>query len=478
MRKVPSSTAASWIKSAMTFRANPPSPFTLRHVQTAHELLKGKWTAQANAKVVQTDEKRTSSCKRKKSLQHEDKNMPLNLIPAARMKFTTYDKAWDFYNNYARCAGFGIRQRAQHKTNTYIVCSREGTHKQTVLDYPRKRQKTSKRIDCKAKIRVKKRKDGKFVIEMVELNHNHKMLESPGMLLHKRSHKKDDPLIDQLVKDMQLDNHTHAQMMSTLSRMSGGLQYMGHTSRDWVNKKQKFAREESQYDVKKLLDFFEKMQKINPEFFYDYDVDADNRRYNLQDDKVMNSLWEDRHEWISAYYKEVFCARMTSTQRSESMNRILKQNFVKEKHDLHLFAQQVDKCIQTRKVVEHAQTVANEVNKKGPSKTAKNITTETNNFFISLVHNSAFLIMELEVKTTTQFGFEVQLSKVYTRAVFADFKETLYRSTPFRAERCPENPTKYLVHHYNRSNAFDWARHNFQVVADEQKGVYECECKL
>ncbi|XP_020156912.1 protein FAR1-RELATED SEQUENCE 1-like [Aegilops tauschii subsp. strangulata] len=268
--------------------------------------------------------------------------------------------------------------------------------------------------------------------------------------------------------------------------MSGGQQYMGHTSRNWVNKKHKFARGESQDDIKKLLDFFEKMQKINPEFFYDYDVAADNRKYkdhlallykaheklkddlnavlnhplmsseferawkdliqkyNLQNDEVMNSLWDDRHEWISAYYKEIFCARMTSTQRSESMNRILKKNFVKEKHDLHMFAQQVDKCIQTRKAVEHAEIVAN----------------------------------ESEVKTTTQFGFEVQLSKVYTRAVFADFKETLYRSTAFRAERCPENPTKCLVHHYNRSDAFDWARHNFQVVADEQKGVYECECKL
>jgi hypothetical protein len=42
--------------------------------------------------------------------------------------------------------------------------------------------------------------------------------------------------------------------------------------------------------------------------------------------------------------------------------------------------------------------------------------------------------MQSEVKTMTQFGFEVQLSKVYTRAVFADSKETLYRSTAFRAE--------------------------------------------
>ena len=87
------------------------------------------------------------------------------------------------------------------------------------------------------------------------------------------------------------------------------------------------------------------------------------QRYNLQDDEVMNSLWDDMHKWISSYYKEIFYARMTSTQRSKTLNRILKKNFVKEKDDLHLFAQQVDKYIQIRKAVEHVETVANEVNK-------------------------------------------------------------------------------------------------------------------
>ncbi|XP_020183820.1 protein FAR-RED IMPAIRED RESPONSE 1-like [Aegilops tauschii subsp. strangulata] len=409
--------------------------------------------------------------------------MPLNLIPAAGMKFTTYDKAWAFYNNYARCAGFGIRKRAKHRTNAYIVCSREGTHKQTVSDYHRKRQKTSKRIDCKAKIRVKKRKDGKFVIELVGLNHNHKILESPGMLLHMRSHNKDDPLIDQ---------------------------------------KQKFAREESQDDVKKLLDFFENMQKINPEFFYDYDVDADNRvrnifwanasckgsyedfgdcitfdttyktnkfhmplgvfvgvNHHLQSTIFVVALVRDEtmpsFEWVFKTFLRCMnnkppicmltdqCSSMKATLKTilpHTLHKLCQWHIMKKykdhlallykaheklKDDLNAVlnhplmpseferAWKVDKCIQTRKAVEHAETVAN----------------------------------ESEVKTTTQFGFEVQLSKVYTRAVFADFKETLYRSTAFRAERCPENPTKYLVHHYNRSDAFDWARHNFQVVADE-----------
>ena len=152
------------------------------------------------------------------------------------MKFSSYDNAWEFYNTYARHAGFGIRQRSNHKTYNYIVCSREGKHKETVSEHNRKCAKTSKRTGCRARIRVKERKKGSFVIEMVELKHNHKMIKSAGMLLHLCSHKRDDPLIDQLVKDMQLDNHTHAQMMSTLSRMSGGLHFMGHTSHDWVDK--------------------------------------------------------------------------------------------------------------------------------------------------------------------------------------------------------------------------------------------------
>ena len=126
----------------------------------------------------------------------QDKNMPPNLILVPGMKFTSYDNAWDFYNTYPRYAGFGICKKVKHKTNAYIVCTREGTCKQTVADYDRKREKTSKRIGCKARIRVKERKNESFVIQTVELNHNHKMLESPRMLLHMHSHKRDDPLID------------------------------------------------------------------------------------------------------------------------------------------------------------------------------------------------------------------------------------------------------------------------------------------
>jgi hypothetical protein len=69
-------------------------------------------------------------------------------------------------------------------------------------------------------------------------------------------------------------------------------------------------------------------------------------------------MWEDGKDWISAYFKEAFCARMTSTQRSESMNAILKRGYVNEQHNLHRFVEQVNNCIQNRQMKEHEQTMA------------------------------------------------------------------------------------------------------------------------
>jgi hypothetical protein len=69
-------------------------------------------------------------------------------------------------------------------------------------------------------------------------------------------------------------------------------------------------------------------------------------------------MWEDRKDWISAYFKEAFSARMTSTQQSESMNAIPKRGYVNKQRNLHRFVEQVNNCIQNRQMKEHEQTMA------------------------------------------------------------------------------------------------------------------------
>jgi len=46
--------------------------------------------------------------------------------------------------------------------------------------------------------------------------------------------------------------------------------------------------------------------------------------YGIREDETIKGLWDSRKLWVAAYFKPLYCGRMTSTQRSESVNRMLK----------------------------------------------------------------------------------------------------------------------------------------------------------
>ncbi|KAG2609216.1 hypothetical protein PVAP13_4KG059516 [Panicum virgatum] len=52
---------------------------------------------------------------------------------------------------------------------------------------------------------------------------------------------------------------------------------------------------------------------------------------------TIKALWEKREGWISAYFKGMYCGRMTSTQRLESQNRVFKDGYINESTSLHMF---------------------------------------------------------------------------------------------------------------------------------------------
>ncbi|XP_040258513.1 protein FAR1-RELATED SEQUENCE 5-like [Aegilops tauschii subsp. strangulata] len=440
------------------------------------------------------------------------------------MRFETFKEAKDFYNVYAKHAGFAVREGSKVKTRVYLYCMCYGVYESKVLEANRQWNKTTTRTNCEAKMRLKREKDGTLVVKEIVWEHNHRLQLTPQMLVFLHSHKNFDKTILEYVKYMQFKGIEHAQIMSIL----GG--------DDPAN-----SRMDDVDDVLKTVNFFREMKAINREFFCDMQLDESDRvknifwanasyrgayqdfgdcvtfdttyktnkyhmplgvfvgtnnhlqttffgfaltrnedadsfrwlfktflrcmrgkaptciitdqcptmalairdafkntvhklcrwhimkkyrehlaflynlhkdfkdeftsilnwplmptefeaaweglmdRYNLHDDATMVAMWNERERWISAYFKEIFCAKMTSTQRSESMNYVLKRNYRDQKR--------------------------------------------------------------------------------------------LKLSTLFTATETKE-PTKYLVRYNNPQKLSAWSQHAFQVVADPVGEIYECECKL
>lgn len=70
-------------------------------------------------------------------------------------------------------------------------------------------------------------------------------------------------------------------------------------------------------------------------------------KYDLADNPFMTRAYEVRAKWAKPYFTDVFCARMTSTQRSESANHVLKI-YVPCKSSINMFVKQYTKLIEDR----------------------------------------------------------------------------------------------------------------------------------
>jgi hypothetical protein len=60
--------------------------------------------------------------------------------------------------------------------------------------------------------------------------------------------------------------------------------------------------------------------------------------------------------WVMAYFKGLYCGRMTSTQRSESTNRVLKDGFVNSIMSLHQFAEKMLEALQHMDHIEEGES--------------------------------------------------------------------------------------------------------------------------
>lgn len=116
--------------------------------------------------------------------------------------------------------------------------------------------------------------------------------------------------------------------------------------------------------------------------------------YALEKNPYLYQIYETRDKWAKPFFCGIFCARMTSTQRSKSANHMLK-TYVPPGSSMHVFVKQFNKLMYDRDAEESFQEKWTRLG---------------------------------GVVYTVGEPIEKHAAKIYTRTMFEKFQEVLYKS--------------------------------------------------
>ncbi|KAL6626809.1 hypothetical protein ACP70R_030535 [Stipagrostis hirtigluma subsp. patula] len=167
------------------------------------------------------------------------------------------------------------------------------------------------------------------------------------------------------------------------------------------------------------------------------------KRYKLEDHPFMKKTYDKREKWAKPWAKDTFCARMASTQRSESANSMLKRQ-VPRNTSMNLFVKQYQTLLWRRA---NAECQAEH---------------ETKQFVF---------------KSKRVYAIEKHAMSIYTKNVFDLFREEVDKSTNYNVVR-QLGTNNFSVIHNNAEKRQKWARVTFAVSVSGDGQRYSCECGM
>ncbi|XP_020102584.1 protein FAR1-RELATED SEQUENCE 5-like [Ananas comosus] len=219
--------------------------------------------------------------------------------PYIGKEFNSAEAARTFYNSYAFRLGFSIRKASQYKarkqdgmmTSMLLTCSKEG--QSNVRDYDKRSSTTTqgqvtptkefahKRSGCKALMRVKMIKGGKWVVTRFTEEHNHDLIASPTKTRFLRSHRSISNEQKQVIQLLRDQNISTSQIMSYIAARDGSSQNINFTMKDLSNEIVSTNRGLVGVDVANALNYLHATHASDPSFFYSIEVDDNHMTKNI-----------------------------------------------------------------------------------------------------------------------------------------------------------------------------------------------------
>ncbi|KAL5773651.1 hypothetical protein ACOSP7_013290 [Xanthoceras sorbifolium] len=204
--------------------------------------------------------------------------------PRLGQEFASLDDVYNFYNKYAKEAGFSVRinsSRKNRENNEIVrkeyVCFKEGISvkaKGVVSETKRRRGIT--REGCNAKLAVVKSKAGTYTVSIFVEGHSH-ALAAPQRVHLLRSHRKESEGKKSVSRQLSAPNVSKHQEISMLEMQVGGIQTDGCTEKDICNCERDLHKELSGHDANMLCEHFLSEQEKNSGFSFAINRDDENR---------------------------------------------------------------------------------------------------------------------------------------------------------------------------------------------------------
>ncbi|KAJ4757333.1 FAR1-related sequence 1 [Rhynchospora pubera] len=161
-------------------------------------------------------------------------------------------------------------------------------------------------------------------------------------------------------------------------------------------------------------------------------------KYKVNNNKHLNNMFEKRADWAPVYFREIFFVEMSTSQRSESMNALLKL-WVNAHTSIYKFVCSIDNIWQA----------------------------EGDQDFITMNENPQLWF---------KFQLELDARQVYTRNVFSVFKQLLQdRCLGILIEK--ERDTLYEVRIDSNPDFKHWKPVSYIVNVNKEAELFSCNCK-
>ncbi|KAI8564207.1 hypothetical protein RHMOL_Rhmol03G0164200 [Rhododendron molle] len=225
----------------------------------------------------------------------ENLNLDAVLAPKVGTIFNSENEAKECYSAYAKAKGFGSVIKGSKKNDNGVKSNISyGCHRsekpRTTASNPVKSHPTAK-IDCKAGMNISLQVDGKWMLNSIELNHNHEL--DPEKAKYLKCYRTLPPHAMRTIELNTAAGINMNQIIASCVIEAGGPDNLTWIDKDARNYKDKERRKQlKEGDADAMHKYFVKMHKDNSDFFYAIDLDEENR--------LVNVFWAD------AYSRELY----------------------------------------------------------------------------------------------------------------------------------------------------------------------------